>query len=407
MSNRTNLTWLVLLLAMAMSFASCHKNEAEPNSDNPGSGGGSDPVVPIVPGDPEGTVTINMNNSAVDNYNWYDIGIGSPIRIDDANNFGSSYNEVSFVSIGEVEALGHVTTIPTEGWSSTVAVIPGNGYLVRHEGLFARLYVVDYIINTQGGIMGATIKYQSPFLFNEPISLETSSLSFGSDGGIQTVRLTSLASFSIEEKPEWCTVSVDLNTITVSVMGSSLHQPRFDDIVLKNNVSTIRLSIEQEGFCAQLPYYQGFEDSFGTYITYDVRGPQSWEIDYSTAKMTGYANSTNYENEDWLISSPVAITGVRDAKMTMVYIGRYFNNINEEVTIWASSDYIYGNNPTTATWIQVPAVLLEGNNWSDFKTSEIALTQWVGQNVTLAVKYTSTNDKAGTLEIQSITIEGN
>ena len=154
-----------------------------------------------------------------------------------------------------------------------------------------------------------------------------------------------------------------------------------------------------------LPYYQSFANEFGTYMTFDEMGPQSWEIDYNTAKMTGYANSTNYANIDWLISSPVAITGVSDAKMTMVYIGRYFNNINEDVTVWASTDYTWGDDPTNANWAQVHASLTPGSNWNDFVTTEIALTEYVGQTVTFAVKYTSTDTKAGTLEIQSITIE--
>ena len=154
-----------------------------------------------------------------------------------------------------------------------------------------------------------------------------------------------------------------------------------------------------------LPYHQSFTSEFGTYMTFDEMGPQSWEIDYSTAKMTGYANSTNYANIDWLISSPVAITGVSDAKMTMVYIGRYFNNINDDVKIWASTNYTWGDNPTEAIWTYVPASLTEGSNWNDFVTTEIALTEYVGQTVTFAVKYTSSDTKAGTIEIQSITIE--
>ena len=154
-----------------------------------------------------------------------------------------------------------------------------------------------------------------------------------------------------------------------------------------------------------LPYHQSFATEFGTYMPYDVRGAQFWEIDYNTAKMTGYVSGSYYENEDWLISSPVAITGVSDAKMTLVYIGRYFNNINDEVTVWASTDYTWGDDPTNATWIQVAASLTEASNWNDFVTTEIALTEYVSQTVTFAVKYTSTDSKAGTIEIQSITIE--
>ena len=159
------------------------------------------------------------------------------------------------------------------------------------------------------------------------------------------------------------------------------------------------------GEVQNMPYTQNFASEFGTYMTYDVLGPQSWEIDYSTAKMTGYVSSSYYANEDWLISSPVAITGVSDAKMTMAYIGRYFNNINNEVTIWASTNYVWGSDPSMAGWTQVPAVLVEGSNWNDFIATEISLSEYVGQTVTFAVKYISTDSKAGTMEIQSITIE--
>lgn len=160
------------------------------------------------------------------------------------------------------------------------------------------------------------------------------------------------------------------------------------------------------GEVQSMPYFQSFASEFGTYMTYDVLGSESWMIDYSTAKMTGYVSNTEYHaNEDWLISSPVAIMGVNDAKMTMVYIGRYFNNINEEVTIWVSTDYTWGSDPTTASWTQVPATLTEGSNWNNFLTAEISLSEYVGQTVTFAVKYISTDSKAGTMEIQSITIQ--
>ncbi|MBR4391579.1 MAG: choice-of-anchor J domain-containing protein [Bacteroidales bacterium] len=163
------------------------------------------------------------------------------------------------------------------------------------------------------------------------------------------------------------------------------------------------------GDVQNMPYMQSFEQEFGTYTTKDVMGPESWKIDYSTAKMTGYVSQTeSHANEDWLISSPVAITGVNDAKMTMVYIGRYFDNINADITIWASANYVFGTDPSTASWTQVPALLTQGSNWTDFTTTEISLSDYVSQTVTLAVKYLSRNSRdsfAGTIEIKSITIE--
>ena len=185
------------------------------------------------------------------------------------------------------------------------------------------------------------------------------------------------------------------------VYSNVVTQAQFDD----ETISLVFPEIVPGGVVQYMPYCQTFDSEFGTYMTYDVLGPQSWEIDYATAKMTGYANSTNYANEDWLISSPVAITGVSDAKMTIKYIARYFNNINDDVTVWASINYNCGSDPMTADWIQLPVILTPANNWNDFLTAEISLTQFVGQIVNFAVKYISTDSKAGTIEIQSICIE--
>ncbi len=158
------------------------------------------------------------------------------------------------------------------------------------------------------------------------------------------------------------------------------------------------------GGANDLPYCEFFASSFGSYTTYDVKGAQHWEIDYSTAKMTGYENSTNNENEDWLISAKFSLENVSSASMTMSYIARYFNNVNEDVTVWVSSDYTSGD-PNSANWEQIPASWVEGSNWNDFATTTLDLSQFLGKKVCVAVKYHSNDTKAGTIEVQSICIQ--
>lgn len=154
----------------------------------------------------------------------------------------------------------------------------------------------------------------------------------------------------------------------------------------------------------EMPYEQSFATSFGTYSTYDVAGEQSWGIDFSTAKMTGFVDQVNYANEDWLISSPVNVTNVSHAKLTMNYIARYFSNLNHDVTIQVSTDYVFESDPTTATWEQLEVELTESTSWNDFMTAEAVLDKYIGQQIWVAVKYLSTDSKAGTIEIQSISI---
>ena len=108
-----------------------------------------------------------------------------------------------------------------------------------------------------------------------------------------------------------------------------------------------------------LPYVQDFSSSFGTYIPVDVRGPQFWRID-GTAVMTNASYYYN-RNDDWLVSSPVEITDVTDAKMLMEYRCEGFDNVNKCVTIWAlkCND---GDSLALAQWTQLPVTLASVNH---------------------------------------------
>lgn len=86
---------------------------------------------------------------------------------------GSDGGEVA--NVGQVTGLGDVTEKPSSGWSNTVAVEVGHGYVVRFKKsgyystanlpyVYARVYVVENLISsTSGGVIGAKIKYQTPF----------------------------------------------------------------------------------------------------------------------------------------------------------------------------------------------------------------------------------------------------
>lgn len=153
-----------------------------------------------------------------------------------------------------------------------------------------------------------------------------------------------------------------------------------------------------------LPYIQSFSSSFGTYTTKSVIGDQVWYIDFSAATMTGYVSGkAYYENEDWLISSPVDLQNVDKAVMCVNYGAKYFNNINHDVTFWISDNYTYDTIPAAATWTQIPAEIQ--NNDFNFTDVELAIpADYLGKIVNVAVKYTSTNTAAGTIEVKSITI---
>ena len=148
--------------------------------------------------------------------------------------------------------------------------------------------------------------------------------------------------------------------------------------------------------------------SFGEFTTQDVLGDESWIIDYKTAYMSGYINATkeNRANEDWLISPAIKLENVTAAKLKLEYVAQYFDNLSTDITVWVAENYTEGA-PSTAQWTEVkPAsALVEGSDWNTFATTEYSLTPYVGKTIRFAIKYVSTDTKAGTIEVKSVKVE--
>lgn len=246
-----NLLTIIMVAMLSVVFVSCSKDDKDDELEQ---------TENISEQDPEGTIVLNMSSGASGNY--YKIGDLCAIHIDEANNFkGERYNNAEFVSVGLVGGLGKIKQIPNSGWAESAAVVPGTGYVMRCNGQYARIYVIEYLGqtytdeqgNTYGATSGAKIKYQAPFQL--PISLESSSLTFTSEASSQSVRLKNATSVSVEEAPVWCTVSTDINSITVRVSENLSAQQYAGDIILKNSVSSVKLSVIQKSSTS--PKFEG------------------------------------------------------------------------------------------------------------------------------------------------------
>lgn len=158
------------------------------------------------------------------------------------------------------------------------------------------------------------------------------------------------------------------------------------------------------GEVQSMPYYQSFATEFGTYCIKSVLGDQEWVIDYQTAKMTGHTSSGNFENEDWLISSPVNIQGVEHAKAVVNYVAQYPAPNDGDITFMVSENYTFDNMPATAEWTQTSVTFPNTGGWQDFQDKEVDLDAYIGKTVTVAVKFTSTAEKSRTMEVKSITV---
>ena len=166
MSRKSNLMSLLTMIMVAMlsiGFTSCGDDENE----NPDSGKPISPSTPV--NDPIGTISLSMRNESNGKTKLGDI------YIDTGDNFTGAY----FTSLGVVNGLGNVSTIPSTGWATRVAVKTGNEYVAAFGESFLRIYVEDYVVNASGEVIGAKIKYQEPFKgLDEEIMLSNDNLEF-------------------------------------------------------------------------------------------------------------------------------------------------------------------------------------------------------------------------------------
>lgn len=197
-----SLGWFSLIffvIITSFTFTSCSDDDAT----DPNSGQIISPDTEV--DDPIGTISLSMHNES--NGKTF---INNNFYIDDGNNFAGSLSSY-FASIGRVKGLGNVSDIPVAGWAHSVSVTPGYGYVGYHvyENNYYRIYVDDYITSVGGGIIGADIKYQTPFKGkDEAISLKEHTLNFPSSGGSQALVFgnKSIVLFDCVSSADWCHV---------------------------------------------------------------------------------------------------------------------------------------------------------------------------------------------------------
>lgn len=231
----------------ALIFSSCSKDDDAEN-DNSGPVINPDKNIP----DPKGTITMNMMVGD-DKDKSVSINDFGTIQINSAYNFmgyeGSSY--YSFVSLGKMKGLGNVTAIPQDGWNYSVAVNPGEGYVVRYKGyydsqaIYARLYVVSEIAGTSGGIIGYTIKCQAPFVFAPKFT--ESSLEFDADENL-TKELTFVnpTNVTVKSHPDWCKVQATSKGFNVTATPNYINAERSGIIEFENTEGSTSVSVKQK-----------------------------------------------------------------------------------------------------------------------------------------------------------------
>jgi len=144
------------------------------------------------------------------------------------------------------------------------------------------------------------------------------------------------------------------------------------------------------------------------WTTVNVNGAQVWSTSNQGngtnyyAMMNGFVSGNN-ANEDWLISKTFSLVGKTKAAVSFTSDVRYAGNA---LQVYATENYT--GNPSTTTWVALPATLDTNNAaFGDWVSSgNVDLSAFLGKNVRIAFKYTSTTSAAATWEIDDFKIKG-
>lgn len=88
------------------------------------------------------------------------------------------------------------------------------------------------------------------------------------------------------------------------------------------------------------------------------------------------------------------------------HAAKFFENTSQ-MTLWISTNYD-ATNPSAANWDQLTIPTYPtGQNWNWFNSGQIDLSEYTGQYVNIAFKYTSTTSYAPQREIKDFKVENN
>lgn len=281
--------WALASLCILLATG-CSKN------DDPDNGGYIKPDQNVA--DPTGTIELSMRNANNGDTYLDDLHIGKD------DNFSGSGTFIA--SLGAVRGLGNVSSIPSAGWASKVAVTPGCGYVVynSYKDEYTRIYVVDYITSVTGGIMGADIKYQKPFKgLDEAVRVKQDKVVLPAEGGSQQIVFenNSIIPFKVTSSEPWCQVKkastrdqnflYDAIVISCDESYSATESKATVTIeTLYGNEKTIEVTRAAKGEFIQLSEVKAFID----YST----SPSSYPINVFTNIEPSDINISS--SEDWL-----------------------------------------------------------------------------------------------------------
>lgn len=140
---------------------------------------------------------------------------------------------------------------------------------------------------------------------------------------------------------------------------------------------------------------------------FSITGSETWGTTTfgnpgTAARISGFNNGAK-DNEDWLVSKVINLSGKTDVYLTFETVKRFAGN---DLELYYSTNYTSGSPVTNGTWVKLDFVLDSNiNSWTSWTSSgAIDLGAAKGGNAYIAFKYTSTTSEAATYQIDNLKV---
>jgi len=153
-----------------------------------------------------------------------------------------------------------------------------------------------------------------------------------------------------------------------------------------------------------LPYEEPFSSTLGGFKSYTTSGSGEWIIDYSTAKATGYDNTTKVTTAGtyYLVSPEISLSDVSEAHVSYEYILRY-NKGDENQQLYITTNFDEAN-PANG-WELLNGSHTEGTDWKTFSSADVAIpASYMGKTIRLAFRYNTNSTSGSTWEVRNFSI---
>ncbi|MFA5417853.1 MAG: choice-of-anchor J domain-containing protein [Bacteroidales bacterium] len=157
--------------------------------------------------------------------------------------------------------------------------------------------------------------------------------------------------------------------------------------------------------------HEGFDAGLGNWTPFSVTGDQVWEFAPTYGNPPGCAKGNGFagaavENEDWLISPKLDLTGYLNITFGFDHARNYATN--DGLYVMISTDYPGSGDPTSSTWIDLTAsyTFPDPGSWTFENAGTADISAYTTDATYIAFVYNSTDTDASTWEVDNADVLG-